>query len=101
MRAHAIQHAEINYFGVTTLVLGHFIHRDAVDIAGGFGVNIKIAVEIFDQFFIIRQNCRQTQLKLLNSRPNEHIALFGHECLANLAAKFGADRDILQVRRRT
>ena len=73
-------------------------NRHAENGRGGGGMNILPGAESCQHGLIVRHMRHDAQLDLGIIHREQEIALIGDECLAHLAANFGADGDILQIR---
>ena len=80
------------------MIGGDHQRRHAEDLRSGESVNVIAAAVGFHQQRIFREVGQQAQFDLRIVRGQQHVAGFDGEGGANLAAQFGADGNILQIR---
>src|SRR5260370_21740057 len=71
--------------------------RRAENLRGREGMNVVAAAVGFDQQGIFAEMSQKAQLDLGIIRGEQYVAWLNGECSANLAAKLGADGNVLQV----
>ena len=96
-RAHAVEDAEIDDFGAVSLVFCDLLDWDAVGVAGGFGVDVEVTVEIVDEGLVAGEDGGETEFELAVIGADEEVTLLCDEAVADLAAEFGADGDVLEI----
>ena len=72
--------------------------RYAEHLRRGQGVNVVTAPECLDQQFVLREVRQQTQLDLRVVGSQQDVSGFRDEGGANLAAEFGANWNVLEIR---
>ncbi len=95
--ADAVDDAEVDGLGAGA---GFFVHRGGVDfedLRGGEGVDVFAGAVGVEEQRVLRKVGHEAELDLRVVRGHEEVALSRDEAGADLAAKRGADGDVLQV----
>ena len=93
-----VDDSEVHDLGLAAMIGGDHQRRHAEDLRGGESVDVVAAAVGFDQQRIFREVSQQAQFDLRIVRGQQHVAGFDGEGGANLAAQFGADGNVLQIR---
>ncbi len=97
-RAHAVNQAEVDHLGITTLLAGDFRCRCAENFSSSGTMNIHAFGKCAQHVLIARDVGHDAQFDLRIVGGNNH-AIFGrYKRFADTPAFGGANRDILQVR---
>ena len=97
--AEAVDYAEVHGFGPTTLLVadGRFFHPK--DLGCHHVMDIAACVEGFQKIFILAEVGQHTKLDLaVVGGEQDPVGPWGDESLADLAALFASDGDILEIR---
>ena len=94
----SVHDPEVDGFGVAAHLGGHHQRRNSKHFGGGARVNVLAIAKRGHQNRIARHVRQQPQLDLRIIGDDQLPALARDKRRANLAAQFGADRDVLQIR---
>ena len=94
----AVDHAEIDRFGLTPHIGRHLVQRHAEHLGGGGGVNILPLAEGLFQCVDPRDMGQDAQFDLGIVQGYQNLALVSHEGFSDTAPIFRPHRNVLQVR---
>ena len=94
---HAVDQSEVDRLGMATHVLVHLFKRNIIDCRGSRSMDILSCAEGIEHGLILRhvRYDAKFDLRVINGKQN--VALCRDKSIANAAAFFGADGNVLQI----
>ena len=91
----AVQNPEVDGLGGAAHVGGNLLFVNAVDMGGHRRVDILVVAEGFDHALVLAHVRDDAELDLRVVGGEQHVAIGGHERLADVAAALGTHGDVL------
>ena len=96
--AHTVDDSKINRLGAAAHFIGHFFHRQIIDIGGGEFMDINAFFESLNHFGVFGRGGQNPELNLRIIKRREGKTCGGDKRVPDFRAEIAPDRNILEIR---